>query len=112
MKTLYDLLGVKETATVDEIRAAFRRLAKRFHPDVNKDPQAAEAMKIITHAYEVLTDEKWRRQYDEKLARLRAPKPQQVVRVVMQVNGFGGFNNGTSTNSSTMGGGFTVFEVW
>jgi molecular chaperone DnaJ len=114
MKTLYDVLGLKEDATTDEVRAGFRRLAKRFHPDVNKDPQAAEVMKILTQAYEVLSDERWRAEYDQKLARLRAPKPQpqQIVVRVFGHQGFGGFgfsNNASTANSTTSGMGGVFF---
>lgn len=107
MKTLYDVLGVKEDATVDEIRAGFRRLAKRFHPDRNKDPKAAEVMKILTHAYEVLSDERWRAEYDQKLARLRAPAMQMPIQIVVQQTW-----GATSVNNSasfTSGFGPTIF---
>lgn len=113
MKTLYDILGVKEDATTDEIRAAFRKLAKKFHPDVNPDPQAVEVMKLLVRAYEVLSDPSWRAQYDAKLARLRAPAilPQEmVVNVVMPGGGWmSGVNSSVSSTSTTTGFGASFF---
>ena len=52
----YDLLGVSRTADKDEIKRAFRRLARKYHPDVNKEEGAEERFKEINRAYEVLSD--------------------------------------------------------
>lgn len=61
----YATLGVPRTATPDEIRAAFRKLARQYHPDVNKDPAAADKFKEINEAYEVLGDEAKRKKFDQ-----------------------------------------------
>src|SRR6266567_6228867 len=62
----YETLGVPKTATDDEIRSAFRKLARKYHPDVAKDKKAAEEkFKEINEAYEVLGDAEKRKRYDE-----------------------------------------------
>src|SRR4029453_15851930 len=64
-KNFYETLGVSRDATPDEIKKAYRRLAKRYHPDVNKgDKQAEEKFKDISEAYEVVSDQEKRKQYD------------------------------------------------
>ena len=55
MKKYYDILGIKENATDDEIKAAYRKLAIKYHPDKNKDPGAEDKFKEIQHANDVLT---------------------------------------------------------
>jgi molecular chaperone DnaJ len=60
----YELLGVSRSATDEQIRSAYRKLARQYHPDVNSAPDAAERFKRITEAYEVLTDPQRRQRYD------------------------------------------------
>jgi molecular chaperone DnaJ len=60
----YEILGVSRTATQEEIRRAYRRLARQYHPDVNKSPDAEEKFKEINEAYEVLSDPDKRAAYD------------------------------------------------
>ncbi|MFH7244485.1 MAG: molecular chaperone DnaJ [Spirulina sp.] len=60
----YDLLGVSRSADQDEIKRAYRRLARKYHPDVNKDPGAEETFKEINRAYEVLSEPEVRARYD------------------------------------------------
>jgi molecular chaperone DnaJ len=65
-KDYYAALGVPKNASADEIKKAYRKLAREFHPDVNKgDAEAEERFKEISEAYDVLADDKRRREYDE-----------------------------------------------
>lgn len=63
-KSLYETLGVSDKASADEIKKAYRKLARKYHPDVNKDESAVEKFKEINAAYEVLSDSKKKDEYD------------------------------------------------
>jgi len=84
----YEVLGVDRGATPDEIKKAYRRLARELHPDVNPSADASERFKAVTHAYDVLSDPQQRQQYDLG--------PQQ---------GFGGANFGFGDIFETFFGG-------
>ncbi len=64
-KDYYSVLGVDKNASEDEIKSAYRRLAKKYHPDLNKTPEAAEKFKEINEAYSVLGDPKKKANYDQ-----------------------------------------------
>ncbi len=63
-QTYYEILGVSEDASFEDIRTAFRQRAREFHPDVNKSPDAVDRMQEINEAYEVLRDDEQRAAYD------------------------------------------------
>ena len=86
----YEVLGISKNATDAEIKKAFRTLAKKYHPDVNKEPGAEEKFKEINEAYEVLSDPQKKQQYD------------QFGFAGMNGQGFGGF--GDFSNMGGMGG--------
>ncbi|WP_146548248.1 molecular chaperone DnaJ [Rummeliibacillus suwonensis] len=87
----YEILGLEKTASKDEIKKAYRKLSKKYHPDLNKEPGAEEKFKEIAEAYEVLSDDQKRARYDQ----FGHQDPNQ---------GFGGFSGFGSTE------GFGGFE--
>jgi len=64
MADLYETLGVSRDANADEIKRAYRKLARELHPDINPDPKVQERFKEVTAAYDVLSDPQKRQQYD------------------------------------------------
>ena len=60
----YEVLGVSKSASADEIKRAYRKMAKKYHPDVNKDPDAEEKFKEVQEAYDVLSDDNKKAAYD------------------------------------------------
>jgi len=63
-KSLYETLEIPENASESEIKKAYRKLARQYHPDVNKDPKAEDKFKEINSAYEILSDKEKKQQYD------------------------------------------------
>ena len=101
----YEVLGISKGASEDEIKKAYRKLAKQYHPDVNKAPDAEEKFKEINEAYSVLSDSQKRSNYD------------QFGHAGMDGanfggGGFGGMNMDDLGDifSSFMGGGFGGFD--
>lgn len=64
MRNYYEILGIPEDASQAEIKSAFRKLAKKYHPDISKDPDAEEKFQKVQEAYNVLGDAEKREQYD------------------------------------------------
>ena len=78
--TLYGILGIKQGATLDEIKSAYRRMARQWHPDVCREPDAKERFIEIQRAYEILSNDLLRRKYDAGLALQASLKPSQRQR--------------------------------
>ena len=120
-KSLYETLGVGENATADEIKKAYRKLARKYHPDINKDPDAQEKFKEINAAYEVLSDPEKKAQYDQfgdqmfggqnfsDFARSQGGDI-DLEEILRQMFGGGGFSAGGGFGGSrSYGGGFGGF---
>lgn len=78
LATLYDILGVMPKAGPDEVRFAYRKLARAYHPDVNSDPKAHERMAQINVAFEVLSDPVRRMEYDVTIGQSNYAEPTQA----------------------------------
>src|SRR3954454_3526160 len=81
----YEALGVPRDAGEEDIRRAYRKLARQYHPDVNKEPDAEDRFKEISEAYEVLRDPEKREKYDRFGSNWKAGQD------VSGADGFGGF---------------------
>lgn len=122
-KSLYDTLDVSQDASAEEIKKAYRRLARKYHPDVNKDPGAEEKFKEINAAYEILSDEQKRRQYDQYGDNMFGGQNfhdfahaqgganlDDILRSIFGGGGFGGFGGGSTRGGfGSFGGGFGSF---
>jgi len=100
-KDYYSTLGVNKNATDDELKSAYRQLAKKYHPDLNKTPEAAEKFKEINEAYSVLSDKQKRANYDQYGS---ADGPQGFGDGGFSSEGFGGFEDIFNIFSSFGGG--------
>ncbi len=113
----YDVLGVPRTATADDLKSAFRKQARQFHPDVNKAPDAEEKFKEINEAYAVLSDVEKRAAYDRYgHAGVRnmggAPDFTTVdfSDIFGDLFGFGGFGRSASRNAPRRGADLQIRE--
>ena len=99
----YDVLGVSKTASKDEIKKKFRELAKKYHPDLNKDDKSAESkFRDVSEAYEVLEDDKKRQMYDNFGHAGVDPNAQSDQGFNPFGGGFGGFQNGSFHSSGNI----------
>jgi curved DNA-binding protein len=101
----YEALEVPRDASADDIRRAYRRLARKYHPDVNKEPGAEDRFKQISEAYEVLRDDEKRAQYD------RFGENWKAGQDVSGAGGFEGFRGGGGDGFRGAGNGFGDVRV-
>lgn len=120
-KSLYETLEISENASEVEIKKAYRKLARQYHPDVNKDKGAEDKFKEINAAYEILSDKEKKAQYDRmgdgmfggqnfhdfsrSYGGAGASDLDDILRQMFSGGGFGGFGGGGGFNSSFGGGG-------
>ncbi|MFD2046113.1 molecular chaperone DnaJ [Ornithinibacillus salinisoli] len=95
-RDFYEVLGLDQGASKDEIKKAYRKLARQYHPDVNKEAGAADKFKEVKEAYETLNDDQKRAQYD------------QFGHAGMNGQGFGGFGGG----AQDFGGFGDIFDMF
>lgn len=117
-KSLYKTLNVSENASADEIKKAYRKLARQYHPDINKTPEAEAKFKEINAAYEILSDEKKRKEYDTYGDSMfngqnfsdfsRGYSSQSDLNDIL--NNIFGRSGGFNRSSKSRGGGFGGFE--
>ncbi len=113
-KDYYEIMGVSRDATQDEIKRAYRKLARKYHPDVSKDPDAEEKFKQLGEAYEVLKDPEKRAAYDRLGPNWKAgqdfqPPPDWDAGFEFSGGGFTGGASGADYSDffeSLFGGGF------
>lgn len=97
MESPYSILGIPKTASAGEIKAAYRKLARKLHPDVNKEPDAQKKFAQVQQAYEILSDETKRTRYDRTGSVNPTPE------------GFAHSSGGFSTDSDDIGDMFNSF---
>jgi molecular chaperone DnaJ len=103
---LYGILGVSREASEEEIKKAYRRLARKYHPDVNKEKGAEEKFKEVSAAFEVLGDKDKRKLYDEFGPEgLRAGFNPEAARQYRRYGGMGGMGGSAPAGESPFGGG-------
>lgn len=100
----YDVLGVGRDASQEEIQRAYRKLARTYHPDLNKDPAAEERFKDISEAYSVLSDPATRKRYDAFGPGFRQVDPDVDPDAWQRSRGAGGTRRTTSSASGFSGG--------
>jgi len=106
-RDFYDILGLKKGASDSEVRSSYKRLAKKFHPDISTDPKAEDKFKEVQEAYSVLSDKKKKQAYDQFGHGFSGFQGSQGFRGSQGFEGFGAdFDFSDVFNAFTGGGGF------
>ena len=110
----YQVLGVDKTASQDDIKKAFRKLARKYHPDLNpNDSSAKDKFQAINEANEVLSDPEKRKKYDEYGEHWKHAdefEAQKRARQEAGAGGFGGFGSGSGAGYGTDGNGIRPMD--
>lgn len=121
-KSLYETLEVSENANEAEIKKAYRKLARQYHPDINKDKDAEEKFKEINAAYEILSDKQKKTQYDTHGDSMFGGQNfhdfsksygggqadlDEILKSMFSGGGFGGFSGGGGFSNRGFSGGFS-----
>ena len=86
MQNYYEILTIPINATTDQIKKRYRVLAKKYHPDINKDTDASRIFNLVTTAYKVLSNEKSRIKYNDKFLKVRfRPEPVKIMKKEIKV---------------------------
>src|ERR1039457_5515454 len=105
-KDYYKVLGIPKTASADEIKQSYRKLARKYHPDANKgDRKAEERFKEISEAYNTLSDTKRRKEYDDARSMFGGGFRGAGQGAPGAGGGFGGFDLGDLFGGGAAGGG-------
>lgn len=118
-KSLYETLDISPNASEADIKKAYRKMARQFHPDINKEPGAEEKFKEVNAAYEILSDKEKRAQYDRYGDQMFGGQSfhdfsrshggsvdlDEILKQMFSGGGFGGFGGGGFSSSSGFGGG-------
>ncbi len=114
-KDYYKILGVERGASEAEIKSAYRKLARKYHPDVNKEKEAGQKFKDVNEAYEVLSDPQKRKRYDslgsswQEGADFTPPPGYENIHIDFGAGDFGGFKGFQGFGGTGETGGFSDF---
>jgi curved DNA-binding protein len=114
-RDFYDTLGVARDVSADDLQRAYRKLARTYHPDINKDPGAEERFKDISEAYDVLSDPEQRRRYDSFGPDFRQVPPDVDPQTWARARAGGGRRprrrDGPAEDVRTQSGGFSDIDL-